>query len=103
MEANVGSAGLPSTREDEVVAVGRQMADAVESRGRTMRERRRPVRGAALPAWALRGELKPGSAKLLVLRTRRAREPVDTMRHAVKGTAAASRVLVASDTPLASA
>lgn len=32
-----------------------------------------------------------------------ARQPVDTMRHAVKGTAAASRVMVAGETPLASA
>lgn len=64
VEANVGSAGLPSARKDEVVAVGRQVAEAVESCGRTVRDN--GLFRAALPAWGVRGELKPCSAKLLV-------------------------------------
>jgi len=80
-QADVVAAGLPPVTKDELVAVCREVADAIERRCGTVGDH--TLLRTALPAWRGRGELEPGGAKLQVISWRCPGEAVDTVRHAV--------------------
>ena len=82
MEAHVAPAGLPPPRQGEVVAVLREMAEAVKGR-------RGPVRGdalfrCALPTGKFGSELEPGGTEVNVIRHWRAGQVVYAVGHTLQ-------------------
>jgi hypothetical protein len=79
VKANFWTTGLPSNRKRELMAVGRQVAEAVHRRCRTVRDDtlgRRPV-----PREDIGCELQPGRTELEKVRRRRGREVVYALSH----------------------
>jgi len=79
MEAHVGSTRLTPGRQGEFVAVSRQVAEAVHSRGRPVRDD--TLGGSALPGKDIGCELKPGRTEREVVWRRRTREVVHALSH----------------------
>lgn len=79
MEAHVGSTRLPPGGKGELVAVSRQVAQAVHSRGGPVRDD--TLRGSTFPGKDIGCELKPGRTELEVVRRRRTRKVVHTLSH----------------------
>jgi hypothetical protein len=78
MEAHVRSTRLSSRRQGELVAVGRQVSEAVHGRGRPVGDH--TLGGSSLPGKDIGRELEPGRAELEVVRRRRTRQVVHTLR-----------------------
>lgn len=85
VKPDVGSAGLPSARQREIMPIRRKMTQAVEGCGRAVRYNallRRP-----LPRRDCRRQLKPGRPEGQVIRQRRPRKPVYPMSYPVEHSA----------------
>lgn len=79
MEAHVGPTRLPPGRQGEFVAVSWQVAEAVHSRARPMRDD--TLGGSALPGKDIGCKLKPGCTEREVVWRRRTREVIHAMSH----------------------
>src|SRR5437763_13899538 len=82
MEAHVDLAGLAPGREGELVAIRREMAEAIHRRGRPVRDH--TVSGRTFPRRNFGSELKPCGAECKVVRGRRARQAVHTASHSLE-------------------
>jgi hypothetical protein len=79
METHVGPTRLPPGGQGEFMPVSRQVAEAVHSRGRPVRDD--TLGGSALPGEDIGCELKPGRTELGMVRRRRTREAVHALSH----------------------
>jgi hypothetical protein len=79
MEAHVGPTRLPPDRQGELVAVSRQVTEAVHRRGRPVRHD--SFDRSALPGKDIGCESKPGRTEREVVWRRRTREVVHALSH----------------------
>ncbi len=81
VESDVGSSGLASMRQDELVYIGAQVTDSEHGGGGRVRDDGDVWVIQALPGRPGRIQLQPGSPQIKVVGFRGTSHPVDAMRH----------------------